>query len=87
MFADLPQLVPQKICLSCQGCGRFKDARSVWRPKVAPGELEDNEHKNEDIRDGGIEIRGHLPGEDRFAVAAVSHTPLPPLLRILSMDA
>ncbi|HBO97794.1 MAG TPA: hypothetical protein DE315_05585 [Candidatus Omnitrophica bacterium] len=47
MFADLPQLVPQKICLSCQGCGRFKDARSVWRPKVAPGELEDNEHKND----------------------------------------
>ena len=39
MFADLPQLVPQKICLSCQGCGRFKDARSVWRPKVAPGAL------------------------------------------------
>ena len=47
IFSDFPQLVPQKICLSCQGCCRFKDARSVWRPKVAPGEIEDNEHKND----------------------------------------
>ncbi len=47
MFSDFPQLVPQKVCLSCQGCCRFKDTRSVWRPKVAPEELEDNEHKND----------------------------------------
>ena len=39
MFSDFPQLVPQKICLSCQGCCRFKEAESVWRPKLAPEEL------------------------------------------------
>ncbi|MBI5416267.1 MAG: YkgJ family cysteine cluster protein [Candidatus Omnitrophica bacterium] len=47
IFSDFPQLVPQKICLSCQGCCRFKDARSVWRPKVAPAEIEANEHKED----------------------------------------
>lgn len=47
MFSDFPQLVPQEICLSCQGCCRFKDAQSVWRPKVAPAEIEGNEHKND----------------------------------------
>lgn len=47
MFADLPQLVPQETCLSCQGCCRFRDAQSVWRPKVVPAELEDSEHKKD----------------------------------------
>ncbi len=47
IFSDFPQLVPQKFCLSCQGCCRFKDAQSMWRPKVASGELEDNEHKKD----------------------------------------
>ncbi len=47
MFSDFPQLVPQKICLSCQGCCRFRGATSVWRPKVAPEELETNEHKED----------------------------------------
>lgn len=47
MFSDFPQLVPQKFCLSCRGCCRFREAQSVWRPKVAPAELEDNEHKKD----------------------------------------
>lgn len=45
MFADFPQLVPQKICLSCQGCCRYKEAESVWRPKIAFEELKGNEYK------------------------------------------
>ena len=40
MFSDLPQIVPQKICLSCQGCCRFKEASSLWRPKVTPKEVQ-----------------------------------------------
>ncbi len=40
-------MVPPKICLSCQGCCRFREAESLWRPKVAPGELETNEHKKD----------------------------------------
>ena len=58
LFADFPQLVPQKVCLSCQGCCRFREAESLWRPKVAPAEgearplgrpeeLDANEHKND----------------------------------------
>lgn len=40
MFTDFPQLVPQKICLSCRGCCRFKEASSLWRPKMAPSEIQ-----------------------------------------------
>ena len=54
MFADFPQIVPQKICLSCQGCCRFKEAASVWRPKVAPEELagQDNSVRQALSKDG-----------------------------------
>ncbi|MBI3616857.1 MAG: YkgJ family cysteine cluster protein [Candidatus Omnitrophica bacterium] len=47
MFSDFPQLVPQKICLSCQGCCRFKEAQSLWRPRIALEELAANEHKKD----------------------------------------
>ena len=58
VFSDFPQLVPQKVCLSCQGCCRFREAQSMWRPKVAPAEgearplgrpeeLDANEHKKD----------------------------------------
>ena len=47
MFNNFPQIVPSKICLSCQGCCRFRDAQSVWRPKVAPKELVANERKKD----------------------------------------
>lgn len=45
MFSDFPQIVPQKICLSCQGCCRYKEAESLWRPKIALEELKGNEYK------------------------------------------
>lgn len=45
MFADLPQLVPQEICLSCQGCCRYKEAEGLWRPKISLEELKGNEYK------------------------------------------
>jgi Fe-S-cluster containining protein len=45
VFTDFPQLVPQKICLSCQGCCRYKEAESLWRPKIALEELKGNEYK------------------------------------------
>ena len=34
MFAKLEQFVPSAVCLSCDGCCRFKEADSRWRPKV-----------------------------------------------------
>ena len=39
MIKDLPQLVPPKVCLACDGCCRFKDEQSPWRPKIAQEEI------------------------------------------------
>ena len=38
MFSDLPQFVPQSVCLSCDGCCRFKEEQSSWRPKAVGDE-------------------------------------------------
>lgn len=46
MFEDFPQFVPQKICLSCQGCCRFLDEKSDWRPRESEGRV-----KTKKIRD------------------------------------
>ena len=35
---DLKQFVPSSVCLACEGCCRFYDERSPWRPKAGPGE-------------------------------------------------
>jgi Fe-S-cluster containining protein len=40
MFVSLPQFVPQDVCLSCEGCCRFREEKSPWRPKVMPTEAE-----------------------------------------------
>jgi len=40
MLTDFNQFVPQQVCLSCDGCCRFKDADSSWRPKAAPEEID-----------------------------------------------
>ena len=34
----LKQFVPQEVCLKCDGCCRFKEKDSVWRPRVLEGE-------------------------------------------------
>lgn len=33
-----PQLVPSKVCLTCQGCCRFSDPQTVWRPRITADE-------------------------------------------------
>ena len=30
----LEQFVPSKVCLQCDGCCRYKQADSIWRPKL-----------------------------------------------------
>lgn len=40
MIKDLKQYVPSEVCLSCDGCCRFKEEESPWRPKVAAEEIE-----------------------------------------------
>ncbi len=39
MIEHFPQFVPQKVCLSCDGCCRFKEETSVWRPKITKDEI------------------------------------------------
>jgi Fe-S-cluster containining protein len=34
----LNQFVPSHVCLKCQGCCRFKEAHSPWRPKLGAQE-------------------------------------------------
>ena len=31
---SLKQFVPSEVCLKCNGCCRYKQADSVWRPKL-----------------------------------------------------
>ena len=34
----LKQFVPSEVCLQCNGCCRYKEADSIWRPKVGQDE-------------------------------------------------
>lgn len=38
MFNNLTQFVPSHVCLECDGCCRFKEEDSHWRPKVGSEE-------------------------------------------------
>lgn len=42
LFEKLSQLVSSEVCLKCEGCCRFKEKDSCWRPKVAGSEMEKN---------------------------------------------
>jgi Fe-S-cluster containining protein len=37
----IKQIVPQEVCLQCQGCCRFKKADSVWSPCLLDEEIQD----------------------------------------------
>ena len=39
MVNQLKQFVPQNVCLSCDGCCRFKEADSQWRPHYPVEEI------------------------------------------------
>lgn len=41
MFGALKQFVPSDVCLKCDGCCRFKEEKSAWRPKVTAEERAD----------------------------------------------
>ena len=40
MISNIQQFVPSEVCLKCDGCCRFKEAKSVWRPKISVEEIE-----------------------------------------------
>lgn len=39
MINPLQQFVPSDVCLQCDGCCRFKDADSSWRPRMTGEEI------------------------------------------------
>lgn len=38
---SLKQFVPSEVCLQCDGCCRYKEAQSIWRPKLG----QNDQHK------------------------------------------
>lgn len=57
MLKDVPQFVPQDVCLACEGCCRFDRADSGWRPKLGESE---REFLTEMIFSGGHVDRHHM---------------------------
>ncbi len=39
MLNGLKQFVPSSVCLACDGCCRFKEKDSVWRPRITQEEI------------------------------------------------
>ena len=38
MISDMRQFVPSQVCLACDGCCRFKEENSAWRPGIGESE-------------------------------------------------
>jgi Fe-S-cluster containining protein len=38
--SSLKQFVPSEVCLKCDGCCRYKEADSIWRPKLGAKDQE-----------------------------------------------
>lgn len=38
MITDMKQFVPSHVCLGCDGCCRFKEEDSSWRPRITDSE-------------------------------------------------
>ncbi len=64
MFKDFRQFVPSLVCLACDGCCRFSDDESPWRPKIAQEEIDavkkeelPNKDLSHDFVDGNNSIK------------------------------
>ncbi len=64
MLKDFPQFVPQDVCLSCDGCCRFKEEESVFRPKIAPSEVKEaSSHlplAEKIFSQNAVDLNGHI---------------------------
>lgn len=38
MISEMKQFVPSEVCLGCDGCCRFKEEDSAWRPRITDSE-------------------------------------------------
>jgi Fe-S-cluster containining protein len=39
VLEHFPEFVSSKVCLSCEGCCRYKNPESIWRPKISQDEI------------------------------------------------
>ncbi len=62
MLTELTQFVPTQVCLSCDGCCRFQDEKSIWRPQAAP---EEAKPLTKDIASDGRLKTGCVHGEEQ----------------------
>ena len=46
MLKGLKQFIPPKVCLKCDGCCRFREEASVWRPRIAEEEIKGSREKH-----------------------------------------
>ncbi|MBL8013445.1 MAG: YkgJ family cysteine cluster protein [Candidatus Omnitrophica bacterium] len=60
----LKQFVPSDVCLSCDGCCRFKEPGTIWRPKLTDEETHEIQGSqlahiilHQDVRDSGQFIK------------------------------
>ena len=63
MIKDVEQFVPSSVCLKCDGCCRFKEADSSWRPKIMDEEKEQaaNQGMPDNIfSDGAVDAQGFI---------------------------
>ena len=63
-IVPLKQFVPSRVCLACDGCCRFKEPGTIWRPKLTDEETREIESSelarlilDPDVRDEGQFIR------------------------------
>jgi len=54
MLNNLKQFVPATICLLCDGCCRFKEESSLWRPKLNSNELSSRIFERTVAKDGRL---------------------------------
>ncbi len=56
----LNQFVDQETCLACKGCCRFKEERSLWRPRLLESEIQGiaQEFVDKDFRIKAIVSKG-----------------------------
>jgi Fe-S-cluster containining protein len=72
----IKQFIPEKVCLSCQGCCRFKELDSVWSPCLLEEEVQDLIDK--DIPPAYINMQRKIrpvpnPGGEGFICAFLEH--------------
>lgn len=63
MFRLMKQFVPSRVCLACDGCCRFSEEKSFWRPKITleeKGQVAGLDSIEAVFPDGTVDDSGHI---------------------------